>query len=90
MDDRICIGGDGGGLHFLLTMPDRSEEELYAQAADKGIRLHRLSDSPTYFRRAHPLLCWATAACQMIRSKHRWSCCALRGDSDAEMRIRFL
>lgn len=44
MDDRICISGDGGGLHFLLTMPDRSEEELYAQAVDKGIRLHRLSD----------------------------------------------
>ena len=44
LDERIRISGDGGGLHFLLTLPDRSEEELYAQATASGIRLHRLSD----------------------------------------------
>ena len=44
LDPDIRISGDGGGLHFLLTLPDRSEEELYAQAAEAGIRLHRLSD----------------------------------------------
>ena len=44
LNARICISGDGGGLHFLLTLPDRSEEELYAQATASGIRLHRLSD----------------------------------------------
>ena len=44
LDERICISGDGGGLHFLLTLPDRSEEELYARATASGIRLHRLSD----------------------------------------------
>ena len=44
MDGRICISGDGGGLHFLLTLPGRSEEQLYRLAAERGIRLHRLSD----------------------------------------------
>lgn len=44
MDARIRISGDGGGLHFLLTLPGRDEEELYSSAAASGIRLHRLSD----------------------------------------------
>lgn len=44
LDPRIRISGDGGGLHFLLTLPGRDEDELYQSAAAKGIRLHRLSD----------------------------------------------
>lgn len=44
MNSRICISGDGGGLHFLMTLPDRSEAELYLRATEQGIRLHRLSD----------------------------------------------
>lgn len=43
LSERICISGDGGGLHFLLTLADCSEEALCEQAAAHGIKLHRLS-----------------------------------------------
>lgn len=37
------ISGAEGGLHFLLTLPRFSEEELVARAAEKSVRVHPLS-----------------------------------------------
>ena len=37
------ISGAEGGLHFLLTLPRFSEEELVARAAEKSVRIHPLS-----------------------------------------------
>jgi len=37
------LSGQQAGLHFLLTLPGLSEEELVARAAQQGVRLHPLS-----------------------------------------------
>ena len=37
------LSGADAGLHFLLTLPRYSEEELVARAAEKSIRVHPLS-----------------------------------------------
>lgn len=37
------VSGSAGGLHFLLTLPRFSEEELVARAAEKSVRVHPLS-----------------------------------------------
>lgn len=39
--DRICIHGQGAGLHVLLEFPDgRSEAELVRRAAEYGVRVY--------------------------------------------------
>lgn len=37
------ISGAEGGLHFLLTLPRFTEEELVARAAERSVRVHPLS-----------------------------------------------
>ena len=37
------VSGAGAGLHFLLTLPRYSEEELTARAAEKSVRVYPLS-----------------------------------------------
>lgn len=37
------ISGQQAGLHFLLTVPGRSEEELVSLAASRSVRVHPLS-----------------------------------------------
>lgn len=39
----VSISGAEGGLHFLLTLPRYSEEELVERAAAKSVRVHPLS-----------------------------------------------
>ena len=39
----VSITGAEAGLHFLLTLPRFSEEELVARAADQSVRVHPLS-----------------------------------------------
>lgn len=39
----VSITGAQAGLHFLLTLPRLSEEELVARAAEKSVRVHPLS-----------------------------------------------
>ena len=39
----MSITGAEAGLHFLLTLPRFSEEELVARAADQSVRVHPLS-----------------------------------------------
>ena len=38
------VSGQQAGLHFLLTVPQLSEQELIQRAANAGIRLHGLSE----------------------------------------------
>ena len=41
--EGAALTGQQAGLHFLLTLPKFSEEELVERAAAKGIRVHPLS-----------------------------------------------
>mgnify|MGYP000846032337 CR=1 FL=1 len=46
------VQGEEAGLHFLLTIPQKSERELVARAQRRGLRLHGLSE---YCHRVPPL-----------------------------------
>ena len=39
-----CLRGHEAGLHFLLTIPSLSEEELLSRAAARGIPLRGVSE----------------------------------------------
>ncbi len=41
--DGVALSGHQAGLHFLLTLPRFSEEELVARAAERGVRVSPLS-----------------------------------------------
>ena len=41
--EGAALSGQQAGLHFLLTLPRFSEEELVARAAELGVRVHPLS-----------------------------------------------
>ena len=41
--EGVTLSGQQAGLHFLLTLPRRSETELVERAAERGIRIHPLS-----------------------------------------------
>ena len=42
--DGVSVSGAGGGIHFLLTLPRYSEEELISRARGEGIELRGLSE----------------------------------------------
>ncbi|MGN0985882.1 MAG: PLP-dependent aminotransferase family protein [Candidatus Enterenecus sp.] len=41
--DGVTLSGQQAGLHFLLTLPRLSEEELVERAAERSVRVHPLS-----------------------------------------------
>lgn len=88
--DGAAVFGADGGIHFLLTLPQRSEAELIARAASAGIALHGLSE---YCRKTAPLPSTLVVGYgglpteqipQVVQTlRDAWGCCDCR-QSEAE------